>query len=98
MVWRTVSERLGAGYRERVEKHIPCANDAIFSVLCIERLAEAIDGVVDLVDVAVGDLKGLGVAIDGTNGFFNNFSSCLQAYHGALYLLRESVELLEVGI
>jgi hypothetical protein len=31
-----------------IEKHIPCANDAIFSVLCIKRLAQAIDGIVDL--------------------------------------------------
>lgn len=59
------------------QHNIPSANDAFLSPLRIERLTEPFDCLIDSVNVGVGDLERLRVAVDGTDGIFHYVSTGL---------------------
>lgn len=77
---------------------LPSTNYAFFPTFCVERLAKTFYGLIDLVDIAICDLEGLRIAVDGSNGVFHDISPGLKADKRTLYLLGEQVELVKVGI
>lgn len=81
-----------------MQRVLPCANDAFLAALRVERLAQAVDSIIDLVDIGICDLKRLCIAVDGTNGLLNYLSTGLQAHQRALDLPREPVEFVEVSV
>lgn len=78
--------------------YLPRANNIFLPILCIERLAETFNGLIDLVDIGVRDLEGLGIAVDGPYGVLHHLSPGLQPDERALDLLCEEIELIEVGV
>jgi hypothetical protein len=65
----------------------PSTNDAFLVDLGIERLSEPVNRVIYSINIVVGNLQGLGIAVDGSDGIFDNFAAGLQAPKGALDLL-----------
>ena len=78
--------------------YLPRANNIFLPILCIERLTETFNRFVDLVDIGVRDLEGLGIAVNWPYGVLHHLSPGLQPDERALNLFREEVELIEVGV
>ena len=57
--------RASASRQRRARGNAPCADDALLAAALVERLADAVDGIDDAVDVGVDDLQLLRVAVDG---------------------------------
>lgn len=75
------------------QSSLPSTDYSFLTALGIQRLPQAIDSFVDLVDVAVGDLKRLGITVDGPDGLLNDLAAGFEAGQGALDLFREDSEL-----
>lgn len=78
--------------------YLPRAYNIFLPILCIKRLAKTFDGFIDLVDIGVRDLEGLGIAVNGPYGVLHHLSAGLQPDERALDLFGEEIELIEVGI
>lgn len=79
-------------------KSIPCADDPLLPTLCVERLSKTINGIVDFIDISIGDLEGLRVAVNGADGMLDDIPPRLEANHRALYFLGKKFEPLQIGI
>ena len=74
------------------------SDDTLLSPFGVERLPEPFDGFIDAVDVRAGELKLLGVAVDGPNGVFDDLAAGVETSDGALDLLRQGLQLPQIGV
>lgn len=81
-----------------MEECIPSTYDTFLPALRVERLAQAFDGIVHPVDIAIRDLQRLCIAVNWPDGLLDNLAACFQTNEGAPDPFGETIELLEVGV
>lgn len=80
------------------QNDLPSTDYALLAALGGKRLPQAIDSFVDLVDIGVGDLKRLCIAVDGSDGLLDDLAAGFEARQRALNLFGKGPELVQVRI
>lgn len=78
--------------------HVPGTDNALLLIFRIERLPESVNGFIDLVDIAIRDLKRLRIAVNRPDGMLHDVASGFKAYEGPLNLFCKEIELSEIGV
>jgi hypothetical protein len=94
----TNQQKVELGSEWKQDYRLPSADDTLLTILRIEWLAKALDGFIDFVDVAVGYLERLCIAVDRTYRMLYDITPGLETHQRALDLLGEELEFLEVGV